>query len=382
MNQHHALADFAQLQTVVRTTYDVLYKDLGKKARSITFVTGLQFFIVAFGITIFGSIVFTPLLRILLSRTLPEPFGSIIAILSIPGWFLVTIIPCALVASYVSRLKFAAFLLFSVIVNPLLLSFAVYIGAHSVDTANTIDLAVNYLIAAVASSVIILVAVFAVMYVFSNMLPKTLLLALTSTPIPSGLTAIPSETKLLERVIADGLLVVQGPEWTISRLQRVQAIAQNRVDGSNAQGQAFSFILTALGLTSTVGLLLTQEQIRNVLSRVETALARFTDGTRSATGAGGFVIVVLMLLGGLVLFSLLFFTASYHTLRILEAVQILCATRIAELEDALAQPQAYASTPPLVVSTPAAPQSQLTQLMSAILFLLFVWRFIPPRRRR
>lgn len=86
-------------------------------------------------------------------------------------------------------------------------------------------------------------------------------------------------------VLNGTLLVVQKPEWTISRLQRVQAIAQSRIDASDAQGQAFSFIPAALGLISIIGLLLTQEQIRSVLATIEVFLAsQLTEQTSTATG--------------------------------------------------------------------------------------------------
>jgi hypothetical protein len=362
MSNPHILDDFDELYSAIEKVFDEVITELRKKSRSVTFVSGIHFLLVALLIAGFG-----------ISRT-----STLLPFISIFVWVFVMIKPATSMARWLPRGKAAIFLGFSFVLNPALLGISIHLLAPWLSLPTDPNPALLYSVLAIVLSVVSFVFLYIYMLMNSNNISSTLLLVLSSTSLQDFLSAIPCHTEIAKRATSAGIELVE--DWDEIRVHQVAEVVKIRLDGSNAQGQSLSFILATIGLISTIGLVLTQEQIRSAFAALEGFLSQAIYGQPIASGAsGGVAMVVAIILSCFIVVGLFFFSTSYQTLRTLEVMQIVCSLQITKHTASHRQSSPRQRTN----SSTQSPTSndQLPKMIGGLIILMYFWRFLFPRRK-
>ncbi|MGQ9829704.1 MAG: hypothetical protein ACUVSW_17775 [Roseiflexus sp.] len=271
----------------------------------------------------FGRRIMLPLMSILLdSGVYMDGLYMLLLIPGFAGW----IVFIALIGNLFDRLEGRVpivLLVYSILILPsfpFLLSFLLSSG-YGVSFQSLVML---YLFWA-SVSLALWLFIFGFFFMTSGGFPLFIFMILSSISRGKKDDLIPGYIHIVrhaaEKVQHDpGVSVLGLDDW-----RSIEAIARQKFDGVNGRVQTFSFGITALGFFGILALVIQQDEIRMVLSRLWEELIQLL-GFRSSGNEGAVLLVILV--GIIVLLAIIYFARSYTELRLLEAVGIIRALAI------------------------------------------------------
>ncbi|NJK80333.1 MAG: hypothetical protein HC876_15525 [Chloroflexaceae bacterium] len=356
------LDEYESLNKVIRASFDEQQESFSKYLRSPGFVTKFHLIIVTFLTFLIAPATFIPVFGSVLCEYLNTFWGisdfigivTILNTLIFAVWIIVVVIPPGVVRSKKQWIINTLNLIKAILIMPIYWVLAVIIMSILNQSNPTLSGSILLFFVFVFFSFSALPFIWGMLFIISPFI------------LPIRYFVPVSLATLINEAHKKALAIVQARSSATN--ERVYTLAQYRRDAINSQGQAFSFLLASVGLIGLLGLVITGEEIIQVLSQILSFLSQQPDTPPINATRALFVLFAL----GLVILAAVYFVSTYRDLLAIEVIVRLC-----KLQSMYTQIEPL-SVPP-TKSLPLTQQS--TSLQNRISVMLFVlgciyWLFI------